>query len=74
MAGTPPKLYIVPPPNPPSNAFSSMVAQEYLEFFQFEGQTLDRALRYGGVGLGFGGRGGGCRPPYVPPLRLIKGG
>lgn len=28
-----------------NNAFSSMVAQEYLEFFQFEGQTLDRALR-----------------------------
>ncbi|XP_054660511.1 PH and SEC7 domain-containing protein 4-like isoform X3 [Grus americana] len=30
---------------PPSNDFSGMVAQEYLGFFQFGGQTLDQALR-----------------------------
>ncbi|XP_074784590.1 PH and SEC7 domain-containing protein 4-like isoform X3 [Athene noctua] len=31
--------------SPPSNDFSGMVAQEYLDFFQFGGQTLDQALR-----------------------------
>ena len=56
-------LWLGPPPAlfraPPSNAFSSMVAQEYLEFFQFEGQTLDQALRYGGAGGGWMDMGGG---------------